>query len=84
MIFLLASRHHHEADKSVRDGDFSKATQALQRVDAKINFYNIEKTIHHESLPKRSFGELTDDQRQKNLFIHTESSDTEQLVNVNN
>ena len=47
----FASRRHSEADKSVRSGDYSKATQALLKVDAKTSLANVEKAAHQKKLP---------------------------------
>ena len=61
------SRRSGEADdKSVRSGDYRRATQALLKVDAKASLEGVEDAIK-ESPPTRSLGDLTEERRESLL-----------------
>merc|ERR1711991_757066 len=47
--FDFRSRCYKCADDNVRAGDFSKAMEALTKVDAKVNLNNVEKAINESS-----------------------------------
>ena len=63
---------------NVKAGNYSKAMQLLLKVDAKVNLNTIEQTMK-ESLPKRSYDELTDGQRQS-LCAYVNSLNDDQLI----
>ena len=76
----FASRRHKQADKSVMSGDYAKAMQSLLRVNSKVNLDAIEKTIR-DSLPARSYDELSDNQRRL-LFTYAHSSNDDYSLTV--